>query len=371
MKKKSKLFVIAYFCVLAALALSTLLLPAKAFSENENRELQQFPALTAQSIMDGSFQSDLSDYLSDQIPGRDFWMQTNTVLKKLMGQRSINGVYLGKDGYYFQVFADSDVDTAWNAKKLALLEYFAQDAAVPVYLMPIPTPGVILKDKLPAHATMYDMDSAFAFLETTVPSCRFIDLRQTFAANASKDLYYRTDHHWTTMGAHVAYVQFCQSLGLTPKPLESFALEQVTDRFYGTIYSKTLDPGAKPDSIYAAMNLPQIQVSFDGEEASQSLYKEAALAMKDKYTYFLGGNHELVDIRTEAGNGRTLVILKDSFANCFVPYLLGDYEHIVMVDLRYYKGSVSELVEKESADEVLVLYEMTNLLTDRGIIKLG
>lgn len=370
MKKNTKFFVILYFSILALFALSTLLLPARKFSENENRELQQFPALCWQSVSDGTFQSELSDFLSDQIPGRDFWVRSNTVLKKLMGQQSINGVYLGKDGYYFQVYTDGDVNASWNRQKLALIEYFAQDVQSPVYLMPVPTPGVVLRDKLPDNAPMYDMDAAFDMLKAAAPSCRFIDLRQTFAANSDKELFYRTDHHWTTMGAHLAYVQFCLSTELTAMPLESFALEQVTDRFYGTIYSKTLDPSAKPDSIYAATDLPKVSVTFDGSDEPESLYSDTFLAQKDKYAYFLGGNHGRVDIRTDAGNGRTLVILKDSFANCFVPYLLNDYEHIIMLDLRYFKGKVSEVVNTEGAAQVLILYEMTNLLTDHDIIEL-
>lgn len=370
MKKNSKLFVFLYFGILIAFALSTLLLPARDFSENENRTLQQFPKLTWDSVMDGSFQSQLGNFLSDQIPGRDFWVQTNTVLKKLMGQQSINGVYLGKDGHYFQVFTEENVNAQWNSQKLALLEYLSQDISAPVYLMPIPTPGVILANKLPAHAPIYNMDNAFSLLQTAAPSCQLIDLRSTFAANAEKDIYYRTDHHWTTMGAHLAYVQFCHTMGIEAKPLEHFALKEVSDRFYGTIYSKTLDPSAKPDAIYAATNLPKVTVTFDKDEDPGSLYIETFLAQKDKYAYFLGGNHGIVDIRTQADNGKTLVILKDSFANCFVPYLLEDYAHIIMVDLRYYRGSSSELINSNNADAVLVLYEMTNLLTDRSILEL-
>ena len=368
--KKQAIFVCLYFLVLVLLAALTFFLPAKTFSPNENRNLSQMPELSGDTLLSGEFQTGLSDFLSDQIPGRDFWIGMNTEVKKLLGKQEINGVYLGKDGYYFQQFTDSSYSPTRMQGIFSLMNSFAQAQTVPVTVMPVPTPGVVLADKLPANAPMYDADSVWSALQSTLPEGCVVDLRQSFA-DAEQALYYRTDHHWTAQGAYLAYKAYCAQRGITPKALEDFALKTVSEEFYGTIYSKTLDSAAKPDAIQAPQNLPQLSISFDRNDAEESLYDESKLAEKDKYAYFFGGNYGMVDIQTQANNGKRLLIVKDSFANSMVPYLLEEYEQIVMIDLRYYSGKVSQVVEESGITEILFLYEMTNLLTDTGIAKLG
>ncbi len=366
--KKELVFVIVFFTVLALMAGLTLFLPAKEFSDNENRTLAQFPQLSWQSVQSGQFQEGLSDFLSDQIPGRDSWIRANTALKKLLGQQEINGVYLGRDGYYFQQFTDADFSQKQAAQVFALIEQFAQNSGLPVYLMPVPTPATVLTDKLPDQAPVYDADAQFAALAQATPSCTFIDLRADFAQAAEgTQLYYRTDHHWTTQGAGLAYKAYCEAAGLTYREQ---ALTRLSDCFYGTVYSKTLDASAQPDELWALAQTPELRVRYDDGEEQSSIYFPENLEKKDQYTYFFGGNWGKVEIQTGASGGRRLLVVKDSFANCFLPYLLGDYEQITLVDLRYYPGSVSQLAQEQGSTEVLILYEMSNLLTDTGIIRL-
>lgn len=368
MMKKNVVFVVLFFVILGLFAGLTFGLPARAFSDNENRNLAQMPVFTVENLLSGEFQSDLDAFLSDQIPLREMWIETNTNIKKWLGKREINGVYLGSDGYYFQQFTEDSYSASRKDAVFALLGQFGKKIGVPVNIMMVPTPGVVLSDKLPANAPMYDADAMWQSLQAATPDCGFIDLRAAFA-DADTQLYYRTDHHWTTQGAYVAYQQYCAAMGLAAKPLADFGLTKVSDSFLGTIYSKTLDSDAKPEEIWAAKDLPQITVTFDGEKTADTLYAEEFLGKKDQYAYFFGGNWGRVEIETEADNGKTLVIFKDSFANSFVPYILGDYEKIVMLDLRYFSGNVTEAVA--GATEVLFLYEMTNLLTDTGINKLA
>jgi len=372
MKKKSIRFVTLILVLFAALSALTLVLPSNEFSENENRYLTQFPQVSWDRIVSGAFQSELSDYLSDQIPGRDRWIQINTAVKKFLGKKEINGIYLGKDGYYFQQFTDSSFSENRISAVFALIDQFAKKQQIPVNLMIVPTPGAVLSEKLPANAPFYDADAMWERLRQSAPSCGFIDLRQSFADAPNKgELYYRTDHHWTAQGAYLAYKNFCNAAGTEVKALDAFELTKVTDSFYGTLHSKVLDTGATPDAMYAPSALPQVTVTVDGKTVSASVYDNAFLDKKDKYAYFFGGNWGTVEIRTQQNNGKRLLILKDSFANSFVPYLLDEYETITMVDLRYYGGLVSQAIEQSSATEVLLLYEMTNLLTDTGINKLG
>ena len=366
--KKNAIAAVLFFVVLALFGALTFGLPAKTFSDNENRNLAQMPTLTLESLLSGQFQKDLDAFLSDQVPLREFWIQMNTNIKKWMGKTEINGVYIGQDGCYFQQFTEDSYSQSRRDAVFALMEQFAKKQEGNVSIMIVPTPGLILEEKLPANSPMYDGDGAWQALKDATPSAQFIDLRESFAASG-EGLYYRTDHHWTTQGAFLAYTQYCDAMGLTPKSMEYFGLEKVSDSFLGTIYSKTLDSAARPEEIWAAKNLPQVRVTVDGTKVMDGIYSEEFLQKKDQYAYFFGGNWGRVDIETQAGNGKTLVILKDSFANCFVPYLLEDYEKIVMLDLRYFSGNVAQATE--GATDVLFLYEMTNLLTDTGINKLA
>lgn len=363
--KKPIVPVVAFFLALALLAGLTFGIPAREFSPNENRVLAGMPELTLQNVLSGAFQEELSAFLSDQIPLREFWIGMNTQIKKMLGKKEINGVYLGADGYYIQQFTEDDYSQSRFTAVLGLLKQFAGRQNVPVALMAVPTPGVVLQDKLPSNAPMYEVDGIYDRIGAVLKEYQHIDLRGAFSA-AQDQIYYRTDHHWTAYGAYLAYSQYCAALGLEARSFESFGVEQVSDRFYGTIYSKTLDFAARPDAIYAPKALPEVTVTYNGKTVS-SMYDESFLSQKDQYAYFFGGNWDLVRIDTQAGNGQRLLVIKDSFANSFVPYLTHDYEQIVMVDLRYFSGSVDALVQEYGITQVLVAYEMTNLLTDTDI----
>ena len=368
--KKQIIFVVLFFAVLTLFAALTFFLPAGEFSDNENRVLAQMPELTADSLLSGEFQSGLDSFLSDQIPGRELWIRANTQIKKWLGKKEINGVYLGKDCYYFQQFTEDNYSSSRMSAIFSLIEEFAKQQNAPVTVMPVPTPCVVLKDKLPANAPIYDADRVWQSLQELMPGCQVIDLRQDFA-DADFQTFYRTDHHWTTQGAYLGYKAYLQAMGLTPKALESFSLQEVSSSFYGTIYSKTLDMEAKADKLYAVTNLPPLSVIFDGEDTGKGIYAQEFLDKKDKYAYFFGGNWGKVEIQTQANNGKHLLVIKDSFANSMIPYLLEEYERITMVDLRYFSDNIGRLIQQQQPTEILFLYEMTNLLTDTGVIKLA
>ena len=367
MKKKRQIFIVAFFLPLFLLSLFTFLLPAQEFSENENRTLAPRPQFSYQNISSGNYQSELTAYLSDQVPLREFWIQSNTSIKKLSGQKEINGMYTGDDHYYFQKFTDDSYSSTRMASIFQMIDNFVQTYSLPASVMLIPSPGTVLPDKLPDNAPYYNADPIYEAAEQNL-SCTVIDLRDTFLANAdTTQLYYRTDHHWTSQGAYLAYQAYCQSIGVAPK---EYTLEKVADSFYGTLYSKLLDGSAVPDEIYAPVNIPEVVVTYEDGTTSNTLYHPDKLGEKDKYTYFLGGNYGEVTLKTNANTGKKLLLIKDSFSNSVVPFLLGAYDEIVVIDLRYYTGNIADVIQSQGITQMLFLYEVSNLLTDTGIARL-
>lgn len=359
--------------VLAGLALLgalTVVLPQDAFSQNENRTLATAPALSIPTVLDGSFQEGLEDALSDQFPGRDKLMALGTRLKLAVGRRDIGDAYVGRDGYCFEKVTDADIDEARYARNLARVESLAQAyPEVPFTVMLVPSSGVVLDYLLPAFAEVYDAESLLATARETLASCRLVDptaaLRE--AADSGVQVFYRTDHHWTSAGAYAAYGALTEGKGA----YGPYRAERATDTFLGTLYSRTLDPDATPDPIDLPLLGDAVAATVNGEPARglDGLYDLSKLEEKDKYQVFFGGNHGIVDI-TGTGEG-TLLVIKDSFANCLVPYLAADYARIVMVDPRYYPGSVRQLLAAGDVDDVLVLYELNNFANDSNQAKLA
>ena len=203
-----------------------------------------------------------------------------------------------------------------------------------------------------------------------------MDVRQTLADHKGEYIYYRTDHHWTSTGAYYAYQQLCTALGLTPFD-PSAHTARTAEGFYGTHYSKARTPDAEPDTItyYDLPNALTIYtVTAPGQPAegeTTGLYDTDKLSVYDKYAMFLHGNNGLSRIKGDGtGRGRILVI-KDSYANCFVPYLTANYADIDVVDFRNYNYGLDQLITDNGYDQILVLYSFDSFKSDPYLYRAG
>lgn len=363
--KKFHIALIALF--LAVIALPAVLVFAgedKTFSDNENRMLQTAPELSVNSILSGSFQEKITSYISDQFPARDTWTRLGTGIKKLAGFKDIGGAYLGRDGYYMEKITPDDINDETLRRNLGLIKDFTEkNADVPATMLLVPATGTVMSDKLPAHAQMYDAQKIYETVKNALPGVNVPDLYSAMLNNKDHQLYYRTDHHWTWYGAHTAYKT------LLPDGAYKATPELFSDSFLGTTYSKTLDPAARPDKVYISEVSDGVSVTADGKESS--VYNMAAANEKDKYKVFFGGNYGQTVITGGCKNGKTLLMIKDSFANSLAPMLTADYETIIMLDMRYFAGSTQQLIEDYSVDEILFVAEMSGFANDRNLIKLG
>lgn len=341
----------------------------KEFSEQENRYLSSFPEFSWEALKDGDYTADLESYLADHFPCRDFFMGVKTGFELATGSKEINDVYIAKDGYLIEKYQKPT-----NTEKIIRV-FNGLDEAVTeaeVYLMLVPTASEIYADKLPENAPVGSQIATLTEIYEAV-SCRPVYVAEALEGqkDGEKELYYRTDHHWTSYGAYVAYQEFCKVQGFEAVELSAMEEKTVTEEFKGTIYSKVNDYTREGDEITIYENPAQkLTVNYtDTGEVTDSLYNYEYLEKKDKYSFFLNNIHPMIEITNEAADtDRELVLIKDSYANCMVPFLVNHYSKIYVIDPRYYKNAVSELVNENTArTDVLLLYNMNTIDTDLGI----
>ena len=339
----------------------------REFSENENRNLAQAPKFTLSAIADGSFFEDLSDYYADQFPGRDGWLSIQLWLNRLMGSREAGGVYLCKDNYLMQI--PGAANEAQLEKTLTAMEAFAKAYPdVNMVASIIPNAVTVHADKLPRNAPVRDQKADLSYLDESLKKVKFVDVTDRLCASSDEELFYRTDHHWTSLAAAYAFEEIAPALGLRAPALESYTRYVVSDTFEGTLSSKS---GSHKTTDKVELFVPNTQVEYfvqrPDTEAVCSMYNKAALEAKDHYTVFFGGNYPRVDVSTTAETGKNLLVFKDSYANCFIQFLYPYYENITIVDPRYYYDNVETIMNTGGNTDVLYLYNLDTFLSDTSL----
>lgn len=341
----------------------------RKFSENENRLLGQRPKLAIETVLSGKFAEAYEEYVTDQFVGRDAFITVKTYGDILLGKKDIKGIYLGKDGYLLTKQLPDSFTEKEEEKRLMLLENLAQycdkrqgEGTFRVLLAP--TSDNVLKDKLPAFAPVYDQSVFLNKVKACISDKDYVDVQDIMSGHRDEYIYYRTDHHWTTLGAYYAYEEWAESMGFSPIPQEEFTIRMVSGSFLGTLHSK-LNIWVKPDEmyVYEPKDDVEYQVYYDlSKTPHTSLYEEKYLETKNKYGMFLDDNHGLVEIDTSVGNGKTLLVIKDSYANCFIPFVALHYEKLYVLDLRYYKSKLFDMIEDDM--DVLVLYNVYHFIEE-------
>ena len=383
MNKKYAIFITALFCLFtfgfgAALILS----PSRDFSDQENRYLAQFRAPTPATLRSGEFMEKFEDYVSDQFPLRDQWIQLKALSERALGKQENNKVYFGTDGQ--TLFAHFTAPTQEELKqKAGFVNKLGENLDVPVYFSLVPDKSFVLSELLPANAPNVDDGSTIQrAMELCGNSVTYIDLRTMLTEE--RDAFYRTDHHWTTMGAQRACQALLEGMGLVSQAAGADGLSyqalpytQVSGSFYGTTYSAAGAGWVEPDSIHAVIpeggTKGRVTVTGypEGQPIESSLYHPEKLAVKDKYAYFLGGNQPLCVIENpDAANGKLLVV-RDSYSDSLAPFLAEEFREVHLFDLRYNNLSLKQYAADHEIDQVLVLYSAANFTTDQNLFKLG
>ena len=366
-QKKNAVFTIVFVAsIIFVFTLVDIFHGDRIFSETENRLLASKPEFSLEALVSGSYTSDYEKYLTDQFVGRDKWIQLKTETDILLQKQEIGGVYLAKDNYLIEQHLPENYPDDQVEKKLQLLQRLAAEWDATVML--VPTADMILTDKLPANVPRYDQVSLLERVSEMLKAEQYVDAYAALKEHSVEGIYYRTDHHWTSLGAYYGYLAWAQTVGVESYPYDVTGMETATEEFLGTLHSKiNLDWSADSIQYFPETVNNRIQVTYDQQTKTNTLYEESYLETKNKYGFFLDDNHAVVEIHTPSRNGKTLFVLKDSYANCFVPLLTPHYEKIYMVDLRYYNGRLFNLMEQYEPDQgmdVLVLYNCIHFLEE-------
>ncbi|MBR5772472.1 MAG: hypothetical protein IKY00_04575 [Clostridia bacterium] len=368
--RNSKIIIILFCIFIAGTGILFAALPKKDYSAYEKRYLAARPSLSVSSVADGSFSEGFEKYFADHTPFRTFFVAVNAYFELIKGNNGSNGVYLGSEGWLIAKPPERNNRLTENLKRI---KNFTEKSGIPAYMISIPSKGYIYSEYLPGGSMEYRDGEYLEQINDTLGSClKIIDIEPALQSEKSNNLlYFKTDHHWTADGAFTAYREFCKEKAFSIPSESDYNVREIPD-FYGTSYSYSCYMLTKPDTlrIYDSKSIDKIKVEItEGKEKKSysSMIFEERLKEEDKYTAFLDGNHSMVTIETEKSGGNLLVI-QDSFAHCLVPFVAENYGKIVMIDLRYYKNDLSELIAKENIDEMIFIYGTENLATSRDIV---
>lgn len=371
MPKSDRILAFILCALVLTCAIAFLLLPKNTVSEDENRTLAAFPDLSASSLLDGSFMTGLQDYTTDHFPVRGFFVQLKVRADLLTGMRESGGVYLGRDG---SLIDRADVHQN-DARFLSRVTALAQKT--PVTLMLVPTAVTLYPERLPSHAPNIDeahlIENLYQeFDAASANTARVVDtLSKLREFSDTYPLFYRTDHHWTIYGAYMGYLAYCETMGIASLPLSDYTVTAASDDFRGSLYARFGDYSLPGETLWLA-ELPgqNLNVTYhDTGEVTHSLYNRDYLTKRDQHSAFLNNLHDLVTIENPGAlSDRTLVVIKDSYANSMLPFLTAHYRTICVIDPRYYKSAPSELIAGLGEDvDTLVLYNVGTMDDDAGV----
>ena len=368
MKKSYDLLITSVFVLfMAGVALCSLILPDRSFSALENRNLRPVPELTERRFTSGRYMTEAEEYVSDQLALRDTWVALKALGERISGKQENNGIYFAADDTLIRRI--NEPDPVILAENIETINAFVSEADAPVLFGLIPSAADIWRDRLPTGAPTADEGYWINEIagRMTAPA---IDLRDTLQRHSAEDIYYRTDHHWTSQGAFYGANAILDAAGLEPLNLNDYRRQTVSESFLGTNYSSACAWWTEPDAIeaYVPEDGKTVTWNLTGREEPGRLYAPERLDTKNQYAYFLGGNQPLCVIRSQS-EGPKLLVLRDSYSDCLAPFLSERFGEVHLFDLRYNRLSPVDYIREQEIDLVLILYSFETFTGEQIIIR--
>ena len=369
---------VLFAAALVGMAVGSALAPDRRQSESENRLLQQWPTLSLSSVTDGSYMQALERYLTDQFPARDRLVRSKTYLDLLCGRQQINGVYVGNDGYLFERQTPPDSRQIENITA-AINTFCLKNPDLQKAVVLSPNSSCILRDKLPYGVEQYDQRALLDNLREKISAERNAVLKQyrwidaaallSESGDKSEQLFYRTDHHWTTRAAYRVFLETAAQWQLDTDGV-TYDFATVSDSFQGTLAASS-GIGHINDEIELCVphdSEGQYVIEYENENVKTATFFDGGkLTGSNQYEVFLGGNFGKIIISTTAQNNQTLLIFKDSYANCMIPMFAPYFSQIVVIDPRYFNDTIDGCLQDYDFTHVLFLYNLNTFLEDNSL----
>ena len=363
-------FIMLFCLILGFFSLCGFFVPDRQMSENENRVLAKMPELTVSGVLDGSFMKDFETYLTDQFPLRDGAIYLKSFFERLWGKSQENGVYIGKNGYLF------DKPTYYDSEKMASVaesvkRFYKVNKNLNSVFALVPNSSYIYREYLPDSLVLdYQSEQIKRFYKGLGNGVSTVDAVSVLLNEKNNsNVFYKTDHHWTARGAYSVFLEIAEKLKLEVKDGD-FEFHTVSNDFEGTLKAKSTFARSK-DSVEIC--LPKnsegtyyIEISGKTEKYASCFFEEK-LEQRNKYEVFLGGNYERLTITTTLPEGRKLIVIKDSFANCLIPMLTPYFTKIVVLDPRYMTEEIKKVLQEDDFTDLLFLYNANTLFSDNSL----
>lgn len=372
-----------FIIILFGLAIASFYLPTKFFSETENRKLAQFPEVSVARILKGQFMTDYEAYISDQFPARDVWIMARTLCEIALQKKEINGIVITEDLCYIEKHNPKDFESDQaKINKDALIQAAKQISdkvgSNNFKIMLIPTAETIYQEKLPKYSAIADQTGFLNDIKEELSKNNlqntYLDVESILQKNKGDYIFYKTDHHWTTIAAYDVYLEWAEEKNFEPIFTEDYlVVAPMAEDFFGTIGSK-LNLRLVSDTLN--LHMPYVRRYYEVEKnysgvIEDDIYDWEKLETKDKYSIFLGGNDGIVSIKPlDIDNGKKLLFIKDSFGNSMVQFFVFHYSQVDVIDLRYFKMPMSQYLEENDYDDVIIMYSVPNFVTEKSLFYL-
>lgn len=356
--KKAKIIISRFFFLCIALVLvANVLSPDQKTSDLENRSLAQFP----DALSNNTFK-DLETYYSDQFIGRNALIHLNYLVQKTSGTREIQGVYLGKGQLIEKTANANEKQLKRNLKAINAFQKKNKDCTTQFML--VPNAVSVQKDNLPSFVSDDTQNQQMDEIKNSLNgNIQQLDARKALEQHKDEYIFYKSDHHWTSLGAY-----YGARLINTDVNMNNYDQYAVSTDFQGTLASKTGSLNIKDEiDIYPPKNLDYIATYGSEAKTLRSIYRSKGLKQKDQYQVFFGGNEGLINISIDNDSDKRLLLIKDSYANSLVQFLLPYYRTITIIDPRYYFDDINQEIDKDLITDILFVYNSNTFVQDTSL----
>lgn len=368
---KNRIITFGFVIILSSFLVATVIMEDREYSAIENRYLEQKPEFSWEALVSGEYMKKMETYLADQVALKDSLVTLKTDAEQILNRQGTNGVYFGKKGQYVKAYQPDEQKYEQN---LSFIRSFVDAYQEQYHMAFVLAPNVqsIYTDVLPSDIVMGNADADRAKAETLFSDITFVDPTEVLRAHKKEYLYFKTDHHWTMRGAYYGYAALAEAMGWNSMEPEDYDIETVHSSFYGSLYSKAPLTWAKKDKVEVFYNvLGKYRITFEDGSHVNSLFVNSNLYVKDKYTYFLDGNHSFSRIQSNSKSQKKALVFKDSYSHVMLPFIADQYAVIDVVDLRYYREDIPKLLEEGGYDDILFIYNLDFITSDDNFVWLN